>query len=82
VRKKELTQEQLNEYRQLHLVASVLLPMLEQKKEMAYRRLVGDFRNTKSANLALVAECSAYSSIMDDINAKLKNYERLTKEKE
>jgi len=79
--KKELTQEQINEFRQLGMVASILIPMLEQKKESAYRKLIGGFRNDKSANLALVAECSAYTSIIDDVNAKLNHYERLTKEK-
>lgn len=78
--KKDLSSEQLNEYRVLHITASSLLPLLEKRKEVAYQKLIGEFRNSKTADLALVAECNAYTSLLDEIGSKLAAYERLSKE--
>lgn len=78
---KEITQEQMEDYRLTHLTAQVLLPLLEKKQQVAYSRLMGEFRNSRTADLALVAECNAYTSILEEITSKIKIYERLSKEK-
>jgi hypothetical protein len=76
-----MTPDEINEARVLHLAAHAIIPLIEERKQIAYERLMGDFRNSRTANLALVAECSAYTSILEDIHNKLQSYENLSKEK-
>ena len=75
-----MSPEELSEARILSLAAHAIIPLIERRKQVAYERLLGDFRNGGKSNLALVAECNAYSSILDDINNKLSSYENVTKE--
>ncbi len=66
-----MTQEELNEARVLHMTAHALLPLLEEKHEHAYDRLLGAFRSGSTENLALLAECNAYRSLIEEVNYKL-----------
>jgi hypothetical protein len=75
-----MTPEELSEARVLSLAAHAIIPLIEERKQIAYERLLASFRNSSQANIALVAECNAYSSILEDINNKLNSYETLTKE--
>ena len=75
-----MTPDELGEARVLAMAAHAIIPLIEARKEIAYERLLGDFRNGGTSNLALVAECNAYSSILEDINHKLQSYEQLSKE--
>jgi len=75
-----MSPETLNEMRTLSLAASVLIPLVEEKRLSAYERLLGSFRHHHNADLALVAEVNAYQSILDEINIKLNAFEQLTKE--
>lgn len=70
--------DELNELRMLNLTAHVLLPLVEEKRKQSYEKLLGDFRHNHSANIALVAECNAYSSLIEEIHYKLKTFENLS----
>lgn len=76
-----MNSDQLNEARVFSMTAHVIIPLLEERKKNAYERLLGEFRNSKTASLTLVAECNAYSSILDEINTKIQMYEHQTEEK-
>jgi hypothetical protein len=75
-----MSPEELNEARVLAMAAHAIIPLIEDRKQLAYERLLASFRNSAQANIALVAECNAYSSILEDIHNKLQSYENVTKE--
>lgn len=70
----------LNEMRVLYLAASAIIPLLESRHQDSYDKLLGEFRQGQTSNLARLAECNAYASILEDIKHKINNYEELSKE--
>jgi len=72
-----MTTDELNEMRVLYLAASAIIPLLETRHKDAYDKLLGEFRQGETNNLARLAECNAYSSILEDISCKIQNYENL-----
>lgn len=72
-----MQQDRLNRLRTLQMVAHILIPMIEERHNEAYERLLGDFRNGSTENLARIAECNAYMSLLEEIRfniAELENY--------
>jgi hypothetical protein len=66
-----MTEEQKIQARQLHVAAPVLLPIIQEKCETAYQKLLRNYRDHGEVSLAMLAECSAYDSIKEDIEYKL-----------
>lgn len=74
-----MKEEELVKARQLHISAPALLPMLEDSQKLAYDKLLRHFRDTGEVKVAMVAECNAYSTILEDIQYKLQELENLSK---
>lgn len=67
-----MTENELGEAKQLSVAAGPVLNMLEGLRKTAYYKMLSDFRLGKSDHLAKVAECNAYTTIMEEIEYKLK----------
>lgn len=63
----------------LAMAAPTLLPILQSRRDSAYERLLGEFRQGNTNNLAMVAECNAYSSIIEDITTIIKTLDHKEK---
>ena len=72
-----LTDKEMDQLHILSVSAHALLPLVQEKKELAYIRLLQHFREHKEANLGLVAQCNAYTELIEDINVKLDQYQSI-----
>ena len=75
-----MNDEQLVKLRQLHIAAPVLLPLIKEKERLAYERLLYKFRDDGIVALQHVAECNAYSTLLEEINYQLQELENASKE--
>lgn len=69
--------EQLNELRLFYLASNAILPLLEEQRNEAYLKLINRFREGDTNLLPLVAQCSALSQLLEEIEVKLNLYESI-----
>lgn len=62
--------ERLSEARQWALAAPLILPLLAERKRVAFDRLRANFKEGRVDNTAIVAELSVLSDLEADINYK------------
>lgn len=55
--------------------APALIPLIQSLHDLSYDKLLTGFRSGEKDNLALVAECNAYKTIIEEINYKINNLE-------
>lgn len=67
-----MTDEQITEARILSTSAHTLIPLIRDLHQVSYDKLIGSFRGGEKDNIALIAECSAYRTILEEIEYKLK----------
>lgn len=72
--------EKLTQLRQLYVAAPVLLPLIQGKEKTAYERLLRTFRDHGEVALQYVAECNAYTTLLEEINYQLQELETASKE--
>jgi uncharacterized iron-regulated protein len=70
-----MTERDIHVAKTLHVAASGLLPILEEMQTNAYDNLLMEFRNGKVDNLARIAECNAYNTVIEEINYRIKRLE-------
>ena len=75
-----MTNEELIEARMLGLAAPTLLPLLENKKRVAFERLLGRFQSGETDFLALVAELNTLHTMEREIRIKMEIYTEKQKE--
>ncbi len=71
---------ELNRLRTLQAVSTVLVPMIEDMHSIAYERLLANFRNGSTENLADLARCDAYQSILEQIKVDLNRFNNYKEE--
>ena len=71
-----MTEEEVREYRILHMSAGVLLPILDRRVETAKNRLLSDYRDNKEL-LTAVARYAEAHDIRADFKRKIDNYAAL-----
>lgn len=71
-----MTEQAIQDAKVLHVSAPTLLPMIEKLQRESYEKLLGHFRDKGETHMGYVAECNAYSTILDEINGKLISLER------
>ena len=72
-----MTDEQIIEAKQIYVAAPVLLPMIKEKQETAYQRLLHKFRNDGEVSLAQVAECNAYTILLEEVTYKINSLKNI-----
>lgn len=79
-----MTEQEKNDLYQeakaLALAAPVLIPLIENRKRIAYEKLIASFRGGQTEQ-NLIAELSALEGLMRDITQKQLTYETMEKRK-
>lgn len=65
-----MTDEQLREARLFAVAAPVVLPLIENRKRVAYETLLGNFRAGRLDNTSVIAELSVLDGLERDIRQK------------
>lgn len=74
VPRSEIIESLLVEARQLSVALPVLEPLLKKRKESAYQRLLGNYRDGKhDQQQPIIAELFVLENIVSEINSKLDN---------
>jgi hypothetical protein len=70
----ELQHALLVEARQISVALPALDPMLSRRKEAAFKRLMGNYRDGKhNDQQAIIAELFVIETIVNELNSKLQN---------
>lgn len=71
-----MTNQDIQDAKVLHVAAPTLLPMIEALQKTSYENMLRHFREKGETHMGYLAECNAYTTILEEINYKLRNLER------
>lgn len=77
-----MTDQEIVDARLLYQAAPALIPLIDRLHDMAYQRLLDNFRDRGEDSLGMIAECAAYRNILSEIKYRISNLEQHYKEKE